>query len=75
MMPLIVPLALDPENVSFQFIAVESPPLQTTVPVPICEAERKGAERKIPERERRRMMPRARRVIERCVRMYTSIFP
>jgi hypothetical protein len=36
--PLIVPLALDPTNVSFQLIGVESAPLPTTVPVPICEA-------------------------------------
>jgi hypothetical protein len=44
-MPLIVPLALDHTKVSFQFMGAESPPLPTTVPVPICEAERRGASR------------------------------
>lgn len=33
--PLIVPLALDPTNVSFQLIGAVSAPLPTTVPVPI----------------------------------------
>lgn len=33
--PLIVPEALDPINVSFQLIGAVSAPLQTTVPVPI----------------------------------------
>ena len=37
--PLILPEALDDTNVSFQLIGVESHPLPTTVPVPICEAE------------------------------------
>ena len=33
--PLMVPLALEPTNVSFQLIAVVRAPDQTTVPVPI----------------------------------------
>lgn len=48
--PLIVPLALDPTNVSFQLIGAVSAPLPTTVPVPICEAETRDME---PRRERR----------------------
>jgi hypothetical protein len=40
--PLIIPLALDPTNVSFQLIGLERAPLPTTVPVPICEAKREG---------------------------------
>lgn len=37
--PLILPEALDPLNVSFQFMGAERAPLPTTVPVPICEAD------------------------------------
>ena len=37
--PLIVPLALDPTKTSFQLIGAVSPPLQTTVPVPMTAAE------------------------------------
>lgn len=36
--PLILPLALEPINVSFQLMGAVSPPLPTTIPVPICEA-------------------------------------
>ena len=41
--PLIVPLALDPTNVSFQLIGAVSPPLPTTVPVPMTAAETREA--------------------------------
>lgn len=37
--PLIVPLALDQTNESFQLMIELSHPDPTTVPVPICEAE------------------------------------
>lgn len=43
MTPLMVPLALDPTNVSFQLIGEESHPLDTTVPVPIWDAVIIGA--------------------------------
>jgi hypothetical protein len=55
MIPLIVPLALDPTNVSFQLIGAESAPLPTTTPVPICEAE---VREMVPTREKREMLVR-----------------
>lgn len=51
--PLIVPLALDQTNVSFQFMGLVRAPLQTTIPVPIWEAEA----REIEPRKKRRVIP------------------